>query len=460
MKFTANTADLQRALSKLGGVVPTKSTLPILENILFDLLNNTLSMTATDMEISLMISIEVRGEEDGKIAVPAKRLLETVRALDERSAPVFLADTTTNKISITTANGQYNLTGESAKEFPAVSQGKTGEEVKLPASTLKRIIHRTAFAVSTDELRPAMMGVLFQSKGSEVRAVATDGHRLVKVTQKLPRASGLKRDIIVPAKALHTISRAVDIGEITLGLTETHITFAFENVLRPKVTIERAKNNQQSLVITELPSQTDRAAFVERIKALASGKQIQQVSGVRDESEGNRMRIVVGLEGGADAQTTLDQLHEHTQTFERAVLVSRLIDETYPNYESVIPADNDKLLQVSRDVLMGSIRRVSLYASATTHQVKFDVSKTSVSISAQDIDFGGEARETIECDYKGEKLEIGFNSTYVLDMLTHLESDRVVFKFSTPTRAGIVSPEKPSEDEDITMLVMPVRLMS
>ena len=111
-------------------------------------------------------------------------------------------------------------------------------------------------------------------------------------------------------------------------------------------------------------------------------------------------------------------------------------------------------------VLISSIRRVSLYASATTHQVKFDVNKTDVSISAQDVDFGGEARESIDCDYKGEKLEIGFNSSYVLDMLTHLESDRIQFRFSSPTRAGIISPEKTSEDEDITMLVMPVRLTS
>lgn len=171
MKFTANTVDLQRALSKLGGVVPAKSTLPILENILFDLLNNTLSMTATDMEISLMISIEVKGEEDGKIAIPAKRLMDTIRALDDKSAPVFHADVTTNKISITTPNGHYSLTGESAKEFPGITQPKSGDEIKLSAATLKRIVHRTAFAVSTDELRPAMMGVLFQSKGPEVRGI-------------------------------------------------------------------------------------------------------------------------------------------------------------------------------------------------------------------------------------------------------------------------------------------------
>ena len=377
MKFTSNTIDLQKALNKLSGVVPAKSPLPVLENILFDLLNNTLTLIATDNELSLTMSLTVKGDEDGKIAIPAKRLLDTVRSFDEKSTPSFSADVTTNKIIISTSNGHYGLTGESAKEFPASPQFKsTTDEIKIPVSTLKRIIHRTTFAVSTDELRPAMMGVLLQSKSSELCAVSTDGHRLVKVLHKLSKGSGFKRDIIVPAKALQIVFKAVDSGDISIALNDTHIQFGYENTY----------------------------------------------------------------------------------------VVSRLIDETYPNYESVIPSENDKTLTVDRNALVSSIRRVSLYASATTHQVKFDVTKANVTISAQDIDFGGEAKETIEldkkagCEYQGEKLEIGFNATYVLDMLTHLESEKVVFKFSSPTRAGIISLDRPSNDEEVTMLVMPVRL--
>jgi DNA polymerase-3 subunit beta len=217
-----------------------------------------------------------------------------------------------------------------------------------------------------------MMGVYIQSKGSELLAVATDGHRLVKVIHRLTKSAGFKRDIIIPAKALHTVSKAVETGNISMAMNDTHIMFGFDNI----------------------------------------------------------------------------------------TLISRLIDETYPNYESVIPSDNDRMLKVSRDVLISSIRRVSLYANATTHQVRFDVNKSSITISAQDLDFGGEAKESIDCEFKGEKIEIGFNSIYVLDILTHLESDKVMFKFSSPTRAGIVSPESASEDEDILMLVMPVRLTS
>jgi len=370
MKFIANTTDLQKALNKLSGVVPAKSPLPVLENILFDLLNNTLTLTATDNELSLTVSLTVKGEEDGKIAIPAKRLMDTVRSLDEKSIPSFAADVTTNKISITTPNGHYGLTGESAKEFPTPPQFKSTDEIRVPVFTIKRIIHKTSFAVSTDELRPAMMGVLIHSANNELRAVSTDGHRLVKVLHKLPTSSGFKRDIIIPAKALNIVFRSIESGDISIAMSDTHIQFAYENT----------------------------------------------------------------------------------------TVISRLIDETYPNYESVIPSENDKALTVGRDAMISSIRRVSLYASATTHQVRFDVSKSSIMISAQDIDFGGEAKETIGCEYNGEKLEIGFNATYVLDMLTHLESEKVVFKFSSPTRAGILSPDRPAEDEEVTMLVMPVRL--
>lgn len=370
MKFSANTSELLRVLSKVNGVVPSKSTSPILENFVFDLLNDNLTVTATDMDIWLSGTTKVKGSEEGKIAIPAKRLLDTLRTLPDSDVS-FLADVTTNKIKITTKNGEYSLTGEGAKEFPSSPQFKGIEELNLDSAILKSIIHKTSFAVSTDELRPAMMGVLFQSKGTELRTVATDGHRLVRVIHKLPKGSGLKRDIIVPAKALHLVGRTLESGDNTISVSDTHIRF----------------------------------------------------------------------------------------TFDKTVLVSRLIDETYPNYESVIPQDNDKNLVVSREEVLSSLRRVALYASATTHQVRFEMGKGIVTVTAQDIDFGGEARETITGEYTSEKLDIGFNSVYLIDILTHLDSENVNFKFSTPTRAGLVSPvSSNTADAEIIMLVMPVRL--
>lgn len=370
MKFTTTTGDLQRVLAKVSGVVPTKSTMPILENLLFDLLNSTLTITATDIEISQTISIEVKGSEDGRIAVPSKRLLDTIRSFGTGDDVIFTIDTTTNKINIKVGKGEFNLTGESAKEFPAVPPFQGKDEISLESAVLKRIINRTEFAVSTDELRPAMMGVLLQPKEKELRSVSTDGHRLVRFTYKLPKAPGLKRDIIIPAKALRIVNKSVETGIVKMSMSDTYVKFDFD----------------------------------------------------------------------------------------KTVLVSRLIDETYPNYESVIPTENDKEMTVAREPMMTAIRRVALYASATTHQVKLAIRKNALTISAQDIDFGGEAKESVDVEYDSDDLEIGFNSTYLVDILAHLEAAQVTFKFSTPTRAGIVSPTGEKTDEDVLMLVMPVRL--
>jgi DNA polymerase-3 subunit beta len=369
MKFKVNTTELQRALSKVGGAIPSKSTMPVLESFLFDLVNDTLVITATDLEVSLTASLNVQGSEDGRIVVPAKRLQDTVRSFPD-IAPTFTIDTTTNKIKIVTDNGEYTLTGENAKEFPALPQFASSEEIRLDTTLLKRIIHRTTFAVSGDELRPAMMGILLQGKGKMLSAVATDGHRLVKVDQQLPSSAVLKRDVIVPARACNLVARSAEGGINTIALSSTHIRFAFDSMQ----------------------------------------------------------------------------------------LISRLIDEKYPNYESVIPQDNDKSMTVNREEIITALRRVALYASATTHQIRFDIKQNTLTISAQDLDFGGEARETLSCEYTQEPLEIGFNSGYVTDILTHLDSEKVVFRFSAPTRAGLVAPSVQKEDEDVVMLVMPVRL--
>ncbi len=368
MKFAVNSTELQRVLGKLGGVIPSKSTMPILENILCELAGGVLTLTATDLAISLTLTLTVDGKEDGKIAIPAKRLMDTMRSLPDTNAS-FVVDTATNKIRIQTETGQYQLTGESAKEYPQIITFKGEEQFTLDAAVLRRIIHRTVFAVSSDELRPAMMGVLFQSTEKELRVVSTDGHRLVRMLVK-KKGNALSNDIIIPAKALQVVIKSLEDGETTIGITQTHVKFMFNDSL----------------------------------------------------------------------------------------LVSRLIDETYPNYESVIPGENTKLLRVRRDDLIGSIRRVALYASQTTHQVRFQVDKETLQISAQDIDFGGEARETLPCVYTGEALEIGFNSQYLVDILSHLEEEEVLMKFSTPTRAGIITPAEENTQEEVIMLVMPVRL--
>ena len=140
-------------------------------------------------------------------------------------------------------------------------------------------------------------------------------------------------------------------------------------------------------------------------------------------------------------------------------LISRIIDERYPNYESVIPLENDKVLGVNRTEVMAAVNRCSIFSNATTNQIRFSIEKDELRVSAEDVDFGGEARESIPATFNSdESLEIGFNAKYVGEALSHLGGDTVEFLFSTSTRAGLIRPKEQGDDLEILMLVMPLRL--
>ncbi|HEV8537378.1 MAG TPA: DNA polymerase III subunit beta [Bacteroidota bacterium] len=369
MKFTIVSTELQKALNVVGGVIPSKSPLPILENFLFDLSKEKLTIIATDLDTTISMTISVKSSSSGKIAVPAKRLTETIRALANTEV-AFAAETEGNRIVMNTENGEYKLTGESSENYPPVPVFKANDEMKIGTDTLRRLITKSLFAVSTDELRPAMMGVLFQIKKNEIRAVATDGHRLVRLINSSFSTKSGDRDVIVPGKALGLALKSLEESESTVSFSDTHAMFSFGGI----------------------------------------------------------------------------------------TLVSRMIEEKYPNYESVIPVDNDKKVVVDRNQLISSVRRTALYASTTTHQVRFSLKKGSIAVSAEDVDFGSEAKETLPCEYSSEPMEIAFNAAYMIDILSHVDTNEIQMMLSTPTRAGIIKPVDQQAGENLLMLVMPVRL--
>ena len=146
-------------------------------------------------------------------------------------------------------------------------------------------------------------------------------------------------------------------------------------------------------------------------------------------------------------------------TFENFVLICRLIDGKYPNYEAVIPKENPNKLTVDRASFQNSVRRVSIFSSKTTHQIRLKMAGTELNISAEDLDFSNKADERLSCDYQGDDMQIGFNSRFLSEMLSNLTSSEVLIEMSLPNRAGILTPiDGTDEGEKITMLVMPVML--
>lgn len=369
MKFTAQIKPLQEALAKVIAVIPTKSTLAQLETVLADLNGKTLTLTGTDLEITVVVNLEVAGKTNGTANIPAKIFNEIIRALPDGEV-TFVLDPATRRAQLQTEQGNYQLTVDETASLPNMAADFKAEgSIDLDAQTLKRMIAKTLFAVSTDELRPSMMGVLFQFSPDGTRAVATDGHRLVRIMNTNLKTEN-ELDIIVPSKALGLVAKSYGDGDsLRMSFSATHVEFRTDN----------------------------------------------------------------------------------------ATILSRLIDERYPNYEAVIPRENDKQVYISKDAMLRSVKRVSIFANASTRQLKVQLSKDKMSILAENFDAGNEAKEQIKCDYSNDDLLIGFNGRFIEDALSHMDGEDISLKFSTPTRAAIVEPIK-QNGEDIMMLVMPVRL--
>ena len=139
-------------------------------------------------------------------------------------------------------------------------------------------------------------------------------------------------------------------------------------------------------------------------------------------------------------------------------MLARLIDELYPNYEAVIPVENDKRLTVNREAMLAAVKRVGLYSSSMTNQIRLSITRDEVQISAEDIERSSEANETVKADYDSEDMVIGFNAAYLTEVLSHLDADEIVFELSSPNRAGIVTPQEQKSGEELLMLIMPVML--
>lgn len=139
-------------------------------------------------------------------------------------------------------------------------------------------------------------------------------------------------------------------------------------------------------------------------------------------------------------------------------MICRLVDERYPDYENVIPVDNENNMTIDRVEFLSSLRRIAIYANKTTHQVRLKLTGSELQISAEDLDFSNEANERLSCEHDGEDIEIGFNAKFLVEMLNNIGSKQVTLKFSAPNRAGLIVPSDKGENEDILMLVMPVML--
>ncbi|HNP96977.1 MAG TPA: DNA polymerase III subunit beta [Cyclobacteriaceae bacterium] len=370
MKFIVNSSYLLKQLSNINGVITTNPVVPILENFLFEIEKNTLTVTASDLQTSMITEINVESKEKGSIAVPARILLDTLKNLPDQPV-TFSIDESTYSVEISSDNGRYKLSGENATDFPKVPSVSNDFSAVISSDVLARAVNNTIFATSNDELRPAMTGVYVNLGEKNTTFVATDGHRLVRY-----RRTDIKSDngnaIIIPRKALNLLKATLPTEN-----TEVSIDFNMSN------------------------------AFFK---------------------------------------------------FGSIRMICRLIDERFPDYENVIPSQNPIKMTISRTDLLGSLKRIAIYANKTTHQVRLKITGSELQVSAEDLDFSNEANERLSCEHEGEDIEIGFNAKFLIEMLSNLDTDQIKLNMSAPNKAGVILPAEKDKEEDILMLVMPVML--
>ena len=373
MKFIVSSLKLLKNLQALSGVIGSKNTLPILDDFLFQLTENELKITTSDLDVTMTVNmVPDMVDGTGEVTIPARLLLEIMKNFPD--VPITISvDNNTLAVELIAGEGRYKLAGHKSDEFPQLPAMADTSVWEIPADVLAKGFEKTVFATGMDEIRPIMSGVLMEMTENFLTFVATDAHKLVRY-RRMDVKSDVVASFIVPKKPINQLKNI-------LG------TLADE-----PVRIEFNKTN---------------ASFV----------------------------------------------------FGDYQLICRLIEGRYPNYEAVIPKSNPNQLTIDRQTFLAAIRRVAVFSSKATHQVRFRITGQEIMLTAEDIDFYNAAKERLTCSYTGDDMEIGFNSRFFQEMLGNFDSEEVKLEMSAPNRAGILTPVgNENESEDLLMLLMPVML--
>jgi len=340
MKATIERATLLKSLGHVQSVVERRNTIPILSNVLIEAqADGSIRLTATDLDLQIVESVQAQVETPGAITVPAHTIFDIARKLPEGSQ--VLLDAANGKMLVQAGRARFNLQTLPRDDFPMIAEGALPTQFDLPAATLIQIIDKTRFAISTEETRYYLNGIFLHvaDDGEPVlKAAATDGHRLARVTVPRPDGADGMPDIIIPRKCIAELRKLLDEveGTVHVDLSPTKIRFGLGS----------------------------------------------------------------------------------------AILTSKLIDGTFPDYSRVIPTGNDKLLRIDPRSFEEGVDRVSTIATDKTRAVKLALERDKVTLSVTSPE-NGTAAEEVSGDYASDAMEIGFNARYLLDILGQIEGDAV-----------------------------------
>jgi DNA polymerase III subunit beta len=369
MKVTLERATLLKALSHVQSVVERRNTIPILSNVLLEAKGDGLTLMATDLDVQIVETIGAIVETEGTTTVSAHTLFDIARKLPE-GAQIMLASAD-GKMTLNASRSRFNLSTLPREDFPMIAEGDLPHTFDMSVDILRQLIDMTRFAVSNEETRYYLNGIYFHKSKEgppEIRAAATDGHRLARATFPCPEGAVDMPDVIIPRKCVNELRKLLEEaeGHVSISLSTTKIRFNF----------------------------------------------------------------------GA------------------AMLTSKLIDGTFPDYTRVIPKANDKLLVIDPKALKLGVDRVSTIASDKTRAVKVVMARDKVTLMVTSPEIGTAAEE-IAGDYTAEGMEIGFNARYLMEILNEIDSDLVEIHLSDSSAPTLI---RKNDKSPALYVLMPMRV--
>jgi DNA polymerase III subunit beta len=370
MEITVSKFELLRELTATQGVVERKTTIPILSNYLFEAAGDRLSLTATDLDLSLRTSCDAKVKKEGSCTIPARKLHDYVKLLPDADITIKLLEN--HWVSIRCGRSNTKMVGMAKSNFPSLPTFPSGG-VTIPAQVLRGLIVRTGFAISSEESRYTLNGALMLLKPESITMVATDGHRLAHCERSGERFAGVSGEmkILVPKKAM------------------------------------------------------------DELKALLDSTDAETVEFAKDEST---LFFRIGSR----------------------LLTSRQLTGQFPNFEAVLPKDNNKIVPLNTEELNAAILRVAQFADERSRAVRLRLEKGEVKISASSTE-AGESEDSLEAPYTGEPMTIGFNAQYLVDFLRTAGSSEVRLELKDPQSAGQLRPAE-GDDYKYRYIVMPMRI--
>ncbi|MDP5279351.1 DNA polymerase III subunit beta [Sphingomonas sp. DG1-23] len=370
MKATIERATLLRGLSHVQSVVERRNTIPILSNVLIEAQGGgTMRLMATDLDLQIDETIAAAVDQPGAITVSAHTLFDIVRKLPEGSQVELAA--AEGRITVNAGRAKFTLATLPRDDFPMIAEGELPTTFELPAETLKQIIDKTRFAISTEETRYYLNGIFLHVTDEAtpmLKAAATDGHRLARVTVARPDGADGMPDVIVPRKCVAELRKLLDEVDGSVGVSLS----------------------------------------------------------------GSKIRFDLG----------------------QAILTSKLIDGTFPDYSRVIPTANDKILKIDPKSFMQGVDRVSTIATEKTRAVKMALDRDKIILSVTSPE-NGAAAEEVPGDYAAMPFEIGFNSRYLMDILGQIEGDLVEVHLADAAAPTLI---RENDTSPALYVLMPMRV--